>query len=68
MKIQRLAPTLTLAQIPLCLRNMLNRSREREARRQRNRAYFRQFFGLEKKTHCGRLGARELVESNLPLR
>lgn len=61
------SPVLMLGQIPLAIRGMLQRNREREARRQRNRAYFRQFFGLEKKTHAGRLGDAELCESNLPL-
>jgi hypothetical protein len=58
----------TLCQFPLAIRGMLARSREREAKRRRNRAYFRQFFGLERKTHSCRLGTGELCESNLPLR
>lgn len=58
----------TLCQFPFAIRDMLTRAREREARRRRNREYFRQFFGVERKTHSGRLGTGELVESNLPLR
>ncbi len=71
MNVRRLTPTLTLSQVPFCLRDMLRRSANREARRQRNRAFFRQFFGLDRKgtgPRNGRLGTGEMVESNLQLR
>lgn len=61
--ILRRSPVQTLAQRPLCLRDLLRRIREREHRRQQNRAYWRRFFGLDRKTHSGRLGANEMVES-----
>lgn len=64
-------PMPTLSQIPLALARMLDRLQAREARRQRNRAFFRRFFGLERrgtKSRVGRLGTGELCESNLPLR
>lgn len=68
LQILRRNPVRTLSQRPLCLRAMLLRIREREHRRKQNREFWRRFFGLDRpKTHSGRLGDRELVESNLPL-
>lgn len=68
--ILRRNPVKTLSQIPLAIRGMIERQSARDARRERNRKFFRQFLGIEQrnKTRSGRLGDRELVESNLPLR